>query len=146
MRTAKTLIGLGGCPGWSESSLGTHAILLVLSWGCSYISYHSLGCEPCMCDPVGSLNSTCDLVTGQCQCKPGITGRNCDQCQTLHYGFGPVGCTGKVTKEILRSYDLLKMNWAAPSEFGTYRLCEQWRFRRACASAQSRQNLRCSLI
>ena len=36
--------------------------------------------------------------------------------------------------------------WATPSEFGTYRLCEQWRFRRACASAQSRQNLRCSLI
>ena len=36
--------------------------------------------------------------------------------------------------------------WAASSEFGTYRLCEQRRFRRACASAQSRQNLRCSLI
>ena len=36
--------------------------------------------------------------------------------------------------------------WAAPSEFGTYRLCVQRRFRRACASAQSRQNLRCSLI
>ena len=36
--------------------------------------------------------------------------------------------------------------WTASSEFGTYRLCEQWRFRRACASAQSRQNLRCSLI
>ena len=31
MRTAKTLIRLGGCPGWSESSLGAHAILLVLS-------------------------------------------------------------------------------------------------------------------
>ena len=39
-----------------------------------------------------------------------------------------------------------KLKWAAPSEFGTYRLCEQRRFRRACASAQSRQNLRCSLI
>ena len=38
------------------------------------------------------------------------------------------------------------INWAAPSEFVTYRLCEQRRFRRACASAQSRQNLRCSLI
>ena len=37
-------------------------------------------------------------------------------------------------------------NWTASSEFGTYRLCELWRFRRACASAQSRQNLRCSLI
>ena len=34
----------------------------------------------------------------------------------------------------------------ASSEFGTYRLCEQRRFRRACVSAQSRQNLRCSLI
>ena len=36
--------------------------------------------------------------------------------------------------------------WAPSSEFGTYRLCEQRRFRRACASAQSRQNLCCSLI
>ena len=38
------------------------------------------------------------------------------------------------------------LNWAASSEFSTYRLCEQRRFRQACASAQSRQNLRCSLI
>ena len=37
-------------------------------------------------------------------------------------------------------------SWAASSEFGTYRLCEQRRFRRTCESAQSRQNLRCSLI
>ena len=35
--------------------------------------------------------------------------------------------------------------WAASSEVGTYRLCEQRRFRRACPSAQSRQNLCCSL-
>ena len=41
---------------------------------------------------------------------------------------------------------ILKTIWAASSEFVTYRLCEQRRFRRACASAQSRQNLRCSLI
>ena len=38
------------------------------------------------------------------------------------------------------------LNWAASSKFGTYRLCEQLRFRSACASAQSRQNLCCSLI
>ena len=38
------------------------------------------------------------------------------------------------------------INWTASSEFGTYCLCEQRRFRRACASAQSHQNLRCSLI
>ena len=36
MRTVRTLIRLDGCPGWSESSLGAHAILLVLSWGGSY--------------------------------------------------------------------------------------------------------------
>ena len=32
-RTAKTLIRLGRCLGWFESSLGTKVILLVLSWG-----------------------------------------------------------------------------------------------------------------
>ena len=31
--TAKILIRLGICPGWSESSLGAQTILLVLSWG-----------------------------------------------------------------------------------------------------------------
>ena len=36
--------------------------------------------------------------------------------------------------------------WAASSEFGTYCLREERRFRWACASAQSRQNLRCLLI
>ena len=35
---------------------------------------------------------------------------------------------------------------ATSSEFGTYRLCEQRRFKRACACAQSRKNLCCSLI
>ena len=33
------------------------------------------------------------------------------------------------------SYLLCGEIWAASSEFGTYRLCEQRRFRRACASA-----------
>ena len=41
---------------------------------------------------------------------------------------------------------VIPFNWTASSEFGTYRLCEQQRFRRACTSAQSRQNLHCWLI
>ena len=41
---------------------------------------------------------------------------------------------------------IIHSNWAVSSEFGTYCLCEQRRFRWACASAQSGQNLRCSLI
>ena len=46
----------------------------------------------------------------------------------------------------LKKPSFISHNWTASSEFGTYRLCEQRRFWRACASAQSRQNLRCSLI
>ena len=49
-----------------------------------------------------------------------------------------------VCKVVLKTQD--DIIWAASSEFRTSRLCEQRRFRRACASAQSRQNLRCSPI
>ena len=42
MRTAKTLIRLGGWPGWSESALGAKVILLVLSRGGSIIKPQSL--------------------------------------------------------------------------------------------------------
>ena len=36
LSSQKRLIRLGGCPGWSESSLGTHAIFLVLSCSNSF--------------------------------------------------------------------------------------------------------------
>ena len=35
--------------------------------------------------------------------------------------------------------------WACSCTNGTYNICEQRRLKRACASAQSRQSLRCSL-
>ena len=35
----KTLIILGGCPGWSESSLAAHVILLILSCSGSYVTW-----------------------------------------------------------------------------------------------------------
>ena len=41
MRTAKILIRLGGCPGWSESLLGAHAILLVLSFAGSILIWNT---------------------------------------------------------------------------------------------------------
>ena len=37
LSTQRRLIRLGGCPGWYESSLGTHVSLLVLSRGGSYV-------------------------------------------------------------------------------------------------------------
>ena len=51
-----------------------------------------------------------------------------------------------LTEKMENQSENLNDIWAASSEFVSYRLCEQRRFRRACASAQSRQNLRCSLI
>ncbi len=71
------------------------------------------GCEACNCDSVGSINATCHVQTGQCKqiillkitntevlngfflkgnCRPGVTGQQCDQCLPNHYGFSPDGC------------------------------------------------------
>ncbi|KAM9349369.1 laminin subunit alpha-3-like [Symphorus nematophorus] len=54
-------------------------------------SYHPLlGCEDCECSPNGSKANTgpdCDRITGQCNCKPRIGGRQCDRCAPGYYRF-----------------------------------------------------------
>lgn len=47
----------------------------------------------CECDLTGSLSFECNPVGGQCECKPHVVGRRCDQCAPGTYGFGPNGCT-----------------------------------------------------
>ncbi|KAF3427281.1 LOW QUALITY PROTEIN: hypothetical protein E2986_11364, partial [Frieseomelitta varia] len=52
----------------------------------------------CRCNPIGSITTACDIITGQCQCKPHITGRQCDQCMVGFWGLpkgagcAPCGC------------------------------------------------------
>eukprot|EP00094_Tigriopus_californicus_P001836 TCALIF_01772-PA protein Name:"Similar to Lama1 Laminin subunit alpha-1 (Mus musculus)" AED:0.11 eAED:0.12 QI:0/0.86/0.58/1/0.95/0.95/24/1780/2877 len=41
-------------------------------------------CQPCSCHPLGSRSDQCDDLTGQCQCMPGVTGRDCSQCSARH--------------------------------------------------------------
>ncbi|XP_065277204.1 netrin-4 [Emys orbicularis] len=55
-------------------------------------------CKLCSCHPVGSAmlpfstNTFCDPSNGDCPCKPGVAGPQCDQCMVGYWGFGEYGC------------------------------------------------------
>ncbi|KAK6194781.1 hypothetical protein SNE40_000340 [Patella caerulea] len=47
----------------------------------------------CGCDPTGTVvGTTCDVVGGQCQCKPGVGGRTCSRCLSGYYNLTIGGC------------------------------------------------------
>ncbi|XP_076236766.1 laminin subunit beta-1 [Calliopsis andreniformis] len=50
------------------------------------------GCDPCMCDAVGSVSDRCNEYDGTCECRPGFGGRQCNECQTNYWGNPNVEC------------------------------------------------------
>lgn len=64
-------------------------------------------CQPCHCDPVGSLSEICvkdekhaprGLEPGSCHCKPGVGGARCDRCVRGYTGYPeckPCNCSGE---------------------------------------------------
>ncbi|KAL4838838.1 hypothetical protein H8958_020475 [Nasalis larvatus] len=54
-------------------------------------SFHPMaGCEGCNCSRRGIMEAAmpeCDRDSGQCRCKPRITGRQCDRCASGFYRF-----------------------------------------------------------
>lgn len=52
-------------------------------------------CEPCRCNKFGIVSDECDEETGQCNCMPNITGRDCSVCQANHV-LTNKGCTRKL--------------------------------------------------
>uniref|UniRef100_G3RPK3 Laminin subunit alpha-3 n=1 Tax=Gorilla gorilla gorilla TaxID=9595 RepID=G3RPK3_GORGO len=54
-------------------------------------SFHPMaGCEGCNCSRRGTIEAAmpeCDRDSGQCRCKPRITGRRCDRCASGFYRF-----------------------------------------------------------
>ncbi|KAG8193219.1 hypothetical protein JTE90_005566 [Oedothorax gibbosus] len=56
------------------------------------------GCPSvCNCHELGSYSSTCDPVSKQCSCKPGVGGLRCDRCEPGYWGLhkittGNSGC------------------------------------------------------
>ncbi|XP_019370603.1 PREDICTED: netrin-4 [Gavialis gangeticus] len=55
-------------------------------------------CKMCSCHRVGSAmlpfstSTFCDPSNGDCPCKPGVAGPQCDQCMVGYWGFGEYGC------------------------------------------------------
>ena len=41
----------------------------------------------------GSVDNTCDIISGQCSCIDNVSGLKCDVCATGWYGFS--NCQGK---------------------------------------------------
>ncbi len=47
--------------------------------------------DVCECDVTGSVSVEC-AVGGQCECKPGVGGLQCNQCLPGFNDFGAEGC------------------------------------------------------
>ncbi|KAH0513076.1 Cadherin EGF LAG seven-pass G-type receptor 1 [Microtus ochrogaster] len=55
-------------------------------------------CLPCDCFPHGSHSRACDMDTGQCACKPGVIGRQCNRCDNPFAEVTSLGCEGNAVR------------------------------------------------
>ncbi|XP_035271308.1 laminin subunit alpha-1 [Anguilla anguilla] len=67
-------------------------------------------CQPCRCSSAGSLHPRCDTLTGQCQCKAGVRGHLCEECEERHVLSGDqcISCNDECTGVLLDSLDDLE--------------------------------------
>lgn len=56
-------------------------------YNCICNHHHWYNC----CAVIGARQLQCD-ASGQCHCKPGVTGDKCDRCQANYFDFGITGC------------------------------------------------------
>ncbi|XP_055085949.1 usherin [Periophthalmus magnuspinnatus] len=79
-------------------------------------------CQPCACDPVGSLNGSCHPESGVCVCKLLVTGDRCDVCQPgSHYlvAENPYGCSKAPSQQpppiaTSLNYSAVWLTWRPP--------------------------------
>ncbi|XP_022051460.2 laminin subunit alpha-5 isoform X1 [Acanthochromis polyacanthus] len=78
----------GECLSCMHNSAGPHCD--VCANGYYGDAINSKNCTKCNCSPCGT--ESCDPHTGQCRCKPGVTGALCDHCVDGSFGFE--SCSG----------------------------------------------------
>uniref|UniRef100_A0A3B4ARG9 Laminin subunit alpha-1 n=1 Tax=Periophthalmus magnuspinnatus TaxID=409849 RepID=A0A3B4ARG9_9GOBI len=64
-------------------------------------------CERCGCSEWGALSSSCNKTSGQCECKAGVKGQRCDQCQERHVMEMGHSCNDDCTGVLLDDLDNL---------------------------------------
>ncbi|CAB0032889.1 unnamed protein product [Trichogramma brassicae] len=62
-------------------------------------------CEPCRCNAAGSASDECDTETGQCNCRPGSTGRDCSQCEEKRKVYVGLQCMFAEAQSTIKMLD-----------------------------------------
>ncbi|XP_067382208.1 laminin subunit alpha-5 isoform X2 [Channa argus] len=78
----------GECLSCMHNTAGPHCNICAPGYYGDAIT--SKNCTKCNCSPCGT--ESCDPHTGQCRCKPGVTGPRCDRCEDGSFGFD--SCSG----------------------------------------------------
>ncbi|XP_068597953.1 usherin [Brachionichthys hirsutus] len=87
-------------------------------------------CQPCACDPMGSVNGSCHPDSGVCVCKLLVTGVKCDICQNGASHFDPtnhLGCSKEPIQQpvpvgLALSYSSIYLSWHPPDSPNSNRL------------------------
>uniref|UniRef100_A0A3Q3IYQ0 Usher syndrome 2A (autosomal recessive, mild) n=1 Tax=Monopterus albus TaxID=43700 RepID=A0A3Q3IYQ0_MONAL len=87
-------------------------------------------CQPCACDPVGSVSALCHPDTGVCVCKLLVTGDKCDVCQPgashldaeNHFGCSKAPSQQPAPVGFGLSYSSIHLSWHPPDAPNSNRL------------------------
>ncbi|XP_019935888.2 usherin isoform X2 [Paralichthys olivaceus] len=87
-------------------------------------------CQPCACDPVGSINGSCHPDSGMCVCKLLVTGDKCDVCQPGARKFDPqnhFGCSKAPSQQpapvgSALSFSSIHLSWHPPDSPNSHSL------------------------
>ncbi|XP_028282768.1 laminin subunit alpha-3-like isoform X2 [Parambassis ranga] len=59
---------------------------IVVPSACPPGYFGSPSCQPCICDPRGTVYGVCDAA-GRCLCRQGVEGEGCDRCRPGYHSF-----------------------------------------------------------